>query len=127
MADEPRTVIKQILDEAIPELSRQIESMSQGCGGGRSGVPPLNWGGRQAPGHSAIQALGAARAALGEGRIDDTKQQILSGLSDWNTLVSSLHMSCEEGPHGEDPVNYGNYVRYRDQLAERLRITLRFL
>ena len=55
------------------------------------------------------------------------KQQIGSGLRDWDTLINSLNDSCSGGPHGEDPVNYGNYLRFRDILKERLKTTLRFL
>ncbi|MCC8977575.1 hypothetical protein [Bradyrhizobium acaciae] len=120
-------VVKEILDQAIPELQKQMASMSQGCSGGDHGVPPENWQARQAPGNSAIQAFSAARAALGEGRIPDTKQQIISALTQWDTLINSLALSCSGGEHGRDPDNYGNYLRFRDLLKERLLTALRFL
>ena len=124
---DAKDVVKQILDEAIPQLQNTMASMSQGCSGGSGGVPPLNWQERQKPGNSAVQALSAGRAALGEGRIPDAKQQINSGISQWDTLINSLSMSCSGGPHGQDPVNYGNYVRFRDVMKERLQTAMRFL
>lgn len=121
------TVIKEILDEAFSQLQETMASVSQGCSGGAHGRPPLNWQDRQKPGNSAVEAIGAARAAMGEGRIEDAKKLINSALNQWDTLINNLNDSCEGGPHGEDPVNYGNYLRFRDLLKERLRVALRFL
>ncbi|GAB9084629.1 hypothetical protein [Bradyrhizobium diazoefficiens] len=132
MVDAKDEVIK-ILGEAIPELQNTMASVSQGCGGGHGGVPPLNWQGRQQPGNSAVKILGDARTALATAQTSDAaaiqqiKQQIISGLSQWDTLINSLHDSCEEGSHGQDPVNYGNYLRFRDVFEERLKTALRFL
>jgi hypothetical protein len=124
---DAKDVIKQILDEAIPQLQNTMASISQGCSGGSGGVPPLNWQARQESGNLAVQALSAGRAALGEGRTTDARQQINSGLSQWDTLINSLAASCSGGPSGENPVNYGNYVRFRDVMKERLQTALRFL
>jgi hypothetical protein len=124
---DAKDVIKEILDEAIPQLQNTMASISQGCPGGPHGVPPLNWGGRQAPGNSAVQAFSAARAALGEGRITDTRQQIETGLSQWDALIASLSRSCSGGSGGVHPTNYGNYVRFKDSLNERLQTAMRFL
>jgi hypothetical protein len=120
-------VVKQILDEALPQLHDTLASMAMGCGGGAHGRPPEDWPTRQKPGSSAVEALAAARAALGEGRIDDTKKGISSGLVQWDTFINSLSLCCSGGAHGEDPPNYGNYLRFRDVFKERLSTALRFL
>jgi hypothetical protein len=126
-AADPKNVIKEILDEAIPQFQNTMASMSEGCSGGPNGVPPLNWSGRQKPGNVAIQDLSAARAAMGEDRIEDARKKINSGLSQWDTLINSLAGSCSGGAHGIDPVSYGNYVQFRNQVKERLQTALRFI
>jgi hypothetical protein len=55
------------------------------------------------------------------------KQQINSGLSEWDTLINSLSRSCPGGCCGVDPVNYGDYLRFRDQLKAELQTAMRFL
>ncbi|MGO7981464.1 hypothetical protein ACC691_26520 [Rhizobium johnstonii] len=120
-------VIKEILDEVLPELHTTMSSMSEGCPGGKNGIPPLNWSERQRPGNAAVESFAAARAALGEGRIEDTKKYTNDALSQWDNLIYALNDSCAGGPHGVDPTNYGNYVRFRDVMKERLRTALRFL
>jgi hypothetical protein len=126
MADA-KEVIKGILDQAIPQLQTTMASISQGCSGGSSGVPPENWAARQVPGNAAVEEFSRARAALGEDRITDTRQHINSALTQWDTLINSLSLSCSGGEHGEHPVNYGNYVMFRNELRERLKTALLFL
>ncbi|MEY9428136.1 hypothetical protein ABH975_003451 [Bradyrhizobium ottawaense] len=120
-------VVKEILEQAIPQIQGTMASMSTGCGGGREGVAPVNWPNRQKPGNSAVQEFSSARAALGEGRTADAKQHITSALSLWDQMIANLSGCCSGGPHGEDPPNYGNYVRFRDVLKERLLTAMRFL
>ncbi|MET4257377.1 hypothetical protein ABIC09_002313 [Bradyrhizobium sp. S3.12.5] len=111
-AADAKDIIKQILDEATPQLQSTMASMSQGCHNGQ-GVPPLNWAGRQQPGNAAVKALSDARVALAECRIADGKQQIDYGLGQWDNLIASLHQSCSGGGGGDDPTYYGNYVQFR--------------
>jgi hypothetical protein len=133
VAAEAKDVVLQILGEAIPQLQNTMASMSQGCSGGSGGVPPLNWQSRQAPGNSAVNTLGNARVALAAAQTSDAgamqqvKQQINSGLSQWDTLISSLERSCSGGSGGENPVNYGSYVQFRNQLKAELQTAMRFL
>jgi hypothetical protein len=132
-ADGAKDVVLQILGEAIPQLQNQMASMSQGCSGGPSGVPPLNWSSRQAPGNSAVNTLSNARTALAAAQASDAgamqpiKQQINSGLSQWDTLISSLDRSCSGGSGGENPVGYGSYLQFRDRLKTELQTAMRFL
>jgi hypothetical protein len=110
-----------------------MASMSQGCSGGRSGEPPLNWAARQAPGNSAVNTLSNARTALATAQTSDAiamqqiKQQINSGVSQWDTLINSLARSCSGGSSGVNPVRYGDYVRFRDLLKKELETATRFL
>ena len=133
MPVNPKDEVNAILGEAIPQLMNTMASMAQGCSGGPNGVPPLNWGGRQQPGNAAVQTLGDARVALqaadpsDANKMEQIKTQINSGLNQWDTLIASLNDSCSGGPHGEDPVNYGNYILFADRLKERLRTAMRFL
>jgi hypothetical protein len=133
VAADAKDVVLQILGEAIPQLQNTMASMSQGCSGGSGGVPPLNWQSRQSPGNSAVNTLGNARVALAAAQTSDTgamqqvKQQITSGLSQWDTLINSLDRSCSGGSGGENPVNYGSYVQFRDQLKAQLQTAMRFL
>jgi hypothetical protein len=55
------------------------------------------------------------------------KQQINSGLSQWDTLINSLAGSCSGAPSGVNPVSYGNYANFRNILKERLETAMRFL
>jgi hypothetical protein len=132
-AVDPKTEILKILGEAIPQLQNTMASISQGCSGGSGGVPPLNWQGRQQPGNSAVRELGDARTVLAgaqttdAGAIQQVKQLINAGLTDWDALINSLAASCSGGSHGEDPVNYGNYVQFRNDLKTQLVTTMRFL
>lgn len=129
-AVEAKDEVIKILGEAIPQLQNTMASMSQGCPGGGSGIPPLNWQARQAPGNSAVKTFGDARTALAAAKTSDLeniKQQINSGLSQWDTLINSLARSCEGGSGGLDPVNYGNYLRFRDKLTTELQTAMRFL
>lgn len=85
-AVEAKDEVIKILGEAIPQLQNTMASISQGCSGGGSGVPPLNWQGRQAPGNSAVSTLSDARLALktaqtsDAGAMEKIKQQINSGV-----------------------------------------------
>jgi len=122
-----------ILGEALPQLQSTMASMSQGCSGGSNGVPPLNWSGRQAPGNQAVITLSNARVLLATSQPSDAaamekvKQEINTGLSQWDTLISSLSLSCSGGEHGENPVYYGRYVAFRDILKTQLQTAMRFL
>jgi hypothetical protein len=102
-AADAADVIKGILDEAIPQLQNTMASISQGCSGGPSGEPPLNWQDRQKPGNSAVQAFSAARAALATGQTSVAVQLINSGLSRWDTLINSLAKSCSGARTGRIP------------------------
>jgi hypothetical protein len=124
---DAKGVVAEILDEALPQLQNTMASVSQGCSGGSNGVPPLGWQDRQKPGNAAVLSLSGARVAISENRIDDAKSKIITGLGQWDTLINSLSLSCSGGAHGEDPVNYGNYLRFRDVLKERLLTAIRFL
>jgi hypothetical protein len=121
-----------ILGEAIPQLLNTMSSISQGCGGGPNGVPPLNWQGRQAPGNSAVKTLGDARVALAAAQASDAnaiqqvKQQINAGLGQWDALINSLASSCSGGSGGENPTNYGNYVQFRNDLKMQLQTSMRY-
>jgi hypothetical protein len=126
LAEDPKVVAGQILNEAIPEFQSTMASMSQGCHNGQ-GVPPLNWSARQEPGNKAVKSLSDARVALGENKIDDAKKYIEAGLSQWDALINSLSRSCSGGSGGDDPTYYGRYVGYRNQVRERMLTVLRFL
>jgi hypothetical protein len=54
-------------------------------------------------------------------------RQINSGLSELDALIDGLHMNCSGGRAGEDPVYYGRYVAFRDNLKTELQTALRFL
>jgi hypothetical protein len=127
LAEDAKAVASQILNEAIPEFQSTMSSMSQGCGGGASGEPPLNWQGRQQPGNEAVKSLSDARVALSQNKIDDAKKYIEAGLSQWDALINSLAHSCSGGSSGLDPTYYGRYVGYKNQVRERMLTVLRFL
>ena len=126
LAEEPKAVASQILNEAIPEFQSTMASMSQGCPNGQ-GKPPLNWSGRQDPGNKAVKSLGDARVALSENKIEEAKTHIEAGMSQWGELIASLSRSCPGGRGGLDPTYYGRYVGYWNQVRERMTTVLRFL
>jgi len=128
-AADPKVVVGMILRDAIPGLQNTIVSMSQGCSGGPSGVPPVNWGALQVHGNTALTAFSDARTALATDQtpVAVAVQQINSGLNELDLLVNGLHMNCSGGAHGEDPVYYGRYVAFRDKLKTELQTGLRFL
>ena len=125
-AADPKAVVDAILGDAIPRLQDTMVSMSQGCSGGSHGVAPVNWGPLQVHGNTAVNAFSAARTALATDQTPVAVQQIKSGLSELDALVNGLNMSCSGGPHGENPVSYGNYVAFRDNLKAELQTALRF-
>ena len=126
-AADPKAVVDMLLADGIPALQNTMASMSQGCSGGAHGVPPLNWGTLQGHGNNAVNALSAARTALATGQTSVAVQQINSGLSELDALINGLHMNCSGGPAGVDPVYYGRYVAFRDNLKTELQTALRFL
>lgn len=126
-AADPKTVADGILGEAIPAIQSQMVSMSGGCSGGRSGVPPLNWGSLQVHGNAAVNAFSGARTALATGQTQTAVQQINSGVSDYDKLINGLHENCSGGAHGENPVSYDRYVAFRNNLKTQLETVLRFL
>jgi hypothetical protein len=123
----PALVIDQILGEAIPQLQNIMVSMSRGCSGGSNGMPPVSWGSLQTHGYSAANAFSAARTSLATGQASNAVQQINSGLSELDVLVNGLHENCSGGSHGEDPVGYGAYVGFRNNLKTQLQTAQRFL
>jgi hypothetical protein len=127
-AADAKDEILKVLGEAIPRLTNTMASISTGCSGGAGGVPPTNWAGRQQSGNAAIVALSNARVALATSQpLEAVKQQINTGLSHWDKQINDLSKSCSGGSGGQDPVNYGNYARFRDQLKTELETTMRFL
>jgi hypothetical protein len=106
-AADPKTVVDGILGEAIPAIQNQMVSMSGGCSGGASGVPPVNWGALQVHGNTAVNAFSGARTALATGQTQAAVQQINSGVSSYDALINGLHENCSGGARGQDPVNYG--------------------
>jgi hypothetical protein len=116
-----------LLSATIPELQNTMVSVSAGCsGGGPHGLPPPNWGALQVHGNTAANAFSAARTALATGQTSVAVQLINSGLSELDALVNGLHQSCSGGAHGVDPVYYGRYVAFRDNLKTELQTPLRF-
>ena len=126
-AADPKAIVDMLLADGIPALQNTMASMSQGCSGGANGVPPFNWGTLQGHGNNAVNALSAARTALATGQTSAAVQQINSGLSELDALINGLHMNCAGGRAGEDPVYYGRYVAFRDNLKAELQTALRFL
>jgi len=126
-ATDPKTVADNILGAAIPALQTQMASMSQGCSGGSNGLPPVNWGALQVHGNAAVNAWSQARTALATGQTPVAVQLINSGLSELDVLVNGLHLSCSGGSNGEDPVYYGRYMAFRDNLKTELQTVVQFL
>jgi hypothetical protein len=126
-AADPKAIADQILSDAIPALQNQMASMSQGCSGGSNGLPPLNWGSLQVHGDTAVNAFSAARTALATGQTPVAVRQINSGLGELDAMIDGLHQNCSGGAHGVDPVYYGRYVVFRNDLKTQLQTVLRFL
>src|SRR5262249_41017513 len=126
-AADPKTIVDTILGEAVPAIQNQMVSMSQGCSGGGHGVPPENWGAMQVHGNTAVNAFSGARTALATGQTQVAVQQINAGVSAYDALINGLHENCSGGAHGEDPVSYGAYVAFRNNLKTQLQTALRFL
>ncbi|MGL3104698.1 hypothetical protein [Bradyrhizobium sp. BR 1432] len=126
-AADPKAVVDKILGEAIPAIQGQMGSMSEGCSGGSHGRPPENWGALQVHGHTAVNAFSQARTSLAIGKTETAIQQVNSGLGQYDSLINGLHENCSGGAHGEDPVNYGGYVAFRNNLKTQLETAIRFL
>ena len=124
---DPKTVVDGLLAGAIPWLQQNMASMSQGCSGEAHGKPPLNWGALQVHGYAATNQFSAARTSLATNQTQTAVQQITSGLTEMDSLINGLAGNCEGGPHGEDPVSYGNYVAFRNSLKTQLQTAIMFL
>jgi hypothetical protein len=127
MPTDPSTVVDGLLADGIPALQNNMASMSLGCSGGDHGRPPENWGALQVHGFSAVNSFSAARTALATSQPQVAVQQITAGLTDLDALVNGLHLNCSGGEHGEDPVSYGSYVAFRDNLKTQLQTAIKFL
>ena len=127
LAADPNAVADNVLSEAISRTQNLMVSMSAGCSGGRSGVPPANWGGLQASGNSAVNAFNAAKFALAKGETSAAVQQIGSGVSALDGLVNGAHNNCSGGASGVDPVSYGSYLAVRDTIKAKLEVARELL
>jgi hypothetical protein len=117
----------ELLGSAVPTIQAQMVSMSQGCSGGSNGVPPVSWGALQIHGYGAVNELHAGQMSLQGGQIPDGVQHIKTGLSEYDALINGLALSCSGGAHGENPVSYGNYVEFRNNLKTELNTIIQFL
>src|ERR1700693_5532582 len=63
LAQDIPTKANTLLSNTITQIQGLMTSMSQGCSGGPSGVPPVNWGALQAQGNAAVNAFQNARVA----------------------------------------------------------------
>lgn len=127
LAADTNAVADTVLTDAISRTQNLMSSISAGCSGGRSGVPPLNWGGLQASGYSAVNAFNAARLALAKGETSGALQQIGSGVSALDGLVNGAHNNCSGGASGVDPVSYGSYLALRDTIKAKLEVVRELL
>lgn len=103
-------VAQKKLDQATTQMQGMIISMSMGCSGGHSGVPPVNWGDLQPHGNRAVNAITAAKTALAQGQTATALQKIDSAEGELDALVNGIHMNCSGGAHGEDPVGFAGYL-----------------
>jgi predicted acylesterase/phospholipase RssA len=117
----------QVLSGIIYQIQNLMVSMSQGCSGGASGVPPLNWQARQQPGNAAVNALNEAKLALARGQTSDVVRQINSAKDALDALVNGLQRSCSGGASGENPVSYNAYSSVRNTLKGNLDELMRSL
>jgi hypothetical protein len=113
-------VANSMLGEAITQIQSLMQSMSAGCSGGASGVPPVNWGALQGQGNAAVNAFQNARVALASGDMATVVQQINAGQASLNNLVNGAHDNCSGGAHGMDPVGYGSYQVTRATVNAKL-------
>lgn len=116
-----------VLGDVISQTQSLMVSMSQGCSGGASGVPPVNWGGLQSHGNSAVNALNAARLALANQNKPGAIQQINSAEGELDALINGAHYACSGGAHGEDPVGFAGYVAIKAAVKGQLDVVKRFL
>jgi hypothetical protein len=113
VAADTKIAIENVLNDAISQTQNMIVSMSQGCSGGASGVPPFNWGSLQKHGYSAVDALNAIKLALATNETVDAIQQLDAAGRELDALVNGVHNNCSGGASGEDPVYYGRYQAVR--------------
>jgi uncharacterized protein YukE len=117
----------QVLSVIISQIQNLMVSMSQGCSGGASGVPPVNWQAKQQPGNAAVNALNEAKLALARGQTSDVVRQINSAKDALDALVNGLQRSCSGGASGENPVSYNAYLSVRNTLKGNLDELMRSL
>ena len=127
LAADVKDVANTVLGDAITQIQGLMQSMSQGCSGGPSGVPPVNWGNLQAHGNAATNAFQNARVALAKGDIANAVQQINSGEAELDALVNGSHNNCSGGASGVDPVSYGRYQATKDMLRGKLDTAKAFM
>jgi len=73
-AKDVKVVIERNLSDAVLLTQGFMASAAQGCSGGPNGKAPLNWGGRQASGVAAQNALNDLRVALAGGQTEKALQ-----------------------------------------------------
>ena len=69
----------------------------------------------------------AARTSLATNQTQTAVQQITAGLTELDALVNGLAGNCSGGPHGVDPLSYGSYVSFRNNLKTQLQTAIMFL
>jgi hypothetical protein len=124
---DPNTAADSVLGDAISQTRSLMQSMSQGCSGGASGVPPVNWGALQPQGNAALNAFQNARVALARGDMATVVQQINAGEAGLDNLVNGAHDNCSGGAHGVDPIGYAGYLAIRAAVKGQLEVVKRFL
>jgi hypothetical protein len=124
---DPNSVAQDLLSQATSQIQNMIISMSMGCSGGSSGVPPVNWAKLQPHGNAAVNALTAAKVALAKGETANALQQINSAESELEALVNGVRNNCSGGAHGQDPVGIGGYLATRAVVQGRLDDVKSFL
>src|SRR5262249_8338392 len=117
---DPNSVAQALLSQATSQIQNMIISMSMGCSGGASAVPPVNCANLQPHGNAAVNALTAAKVALAKGETANALQQINSAKSELDALVNGVHNNCSGGASGEDPVGFGGYLATRAVVQGRL-------
>jgi hypothetical protein len=111
-----------MLVDLISQTQNLMTSISQGCPGGPSGLPPVNWGELKGAGDQVVNQLYDVRLALvsAESEVPHAMQQIRTIRISLDAIVSRIHNSCAGGANGVDPIPFNQYSHTIDFMKSQL-------
>lgn len=114
------SAIDRLLSDAVTQTQSMISMMNTNCSGEAHGENPLNYGAFVDTGNQAVKTLNDLRVALAKGQPANAGQQIDSVIARLERMVGLMHENCSGGPHGVNPLRFGDLVATKQTVTGKL-------